>query len=368
MRKIGCSKRPSGKWTLRPEGAVVNSPGLEPWGCGEGQETVFQAPRWPQQRLVRRNFGAMKCFCSALVDPRAEALGYSPTPRSGLKKAFRTVSPTYLPPAGLKKAFRTISQAYLLTLVLTLPSTIRASDTPQPSAALAAIQETQLTVRLASKQFQATVVAKDANTLTIVTAAHCVSANEVGSALSLTHADRLLSGRLVRAAQNPDYRPVASRDPQSKAVRGVLSVDNAVATIEVRPANDREKETFRLLKPAELTASPVPDRANQTLTVHILDQRGEAHVVKAGNHLNPKCLAWGNASYHPVPGDSGAGVFLVQSQADGKPTTLLIGNVALSDNRGGIAPLVSRKGPWVDEALNAAGRLTQPASNRPMPR
>jgi hypothetical protein len=243
----------------------------------------------------------------------------------------------------------------------------RGSDDPASSQPATSIQETQITVRLGSKQFQATVVDKQGGMITIVTAAHCVSASEAGSAILMTQADRQLGGRLVRATQNPDYRPVTSRDAQSRTIRGVLCVDNAVATLELRPANAHELEALLKLKPAELTASTVPEGSSQTVTVHVFDQTGQEHVVKAGNHLNPKCLAWGHSSYHPVPGDSGAGVFLMRPGVDGKASPLLIGNLALSDNRGGIAPLLSRKIHWIDEALTIAAKPTKLDPGRPPP-
>jgi hypothetical protein len=56
--------------------------------------------------------------------------------------------------------------------------------------------------------------------------------------------------------------------------------------------------------------------------------------------LNPKWLAWGRA-YRPRPGDSGAGVFLLD-QASAQPRPVLIGNVVASDDAGGIAALFSR--------------------------
>jgi Trypsin len=255
----------------------------------------------------------------------------------------------------------------ILACTLILPAAGLGFEELDPSDAAAAIPDTQITVRLGAKQFQATVVAKDGGSVTIVTAAHCVSAREAGLPILLVHADRQLRGRLVRAVQNPGYRPVTSRDARSNAVRGVLCVDNAVATIEVHPANQREQEVFRQLRQAELAAAPLPEGPIQTLTVHIYDQDGQAHVVKAGNHLNPKCLAWGSVSYHPMPGDSGAGVFLMRQNADGQTTPLLIGNVALSDNRGGIAPLVSRRSRWVDEAFTGTGGQSRPGQNRPTP-
>jgi hypothetical protein len=41
----------------------------------------------------------------------------------------------------------------------------------------------------------------------------------------------------------------------------------------------------------------------------------------------------------------------VRETTEGKPRPLLVGNVALSDDRGGIAPLLSRSTKWLEEAL-----------------
>lgn len=232
-----------------------------------------------------------------------------------------------------------------------------AEDPVTPGPVAPSIKATQLTVHLENRLFQATVVAKGEDWLTIVTAAHCVAAEDAGTRLWMSQGEHALRGRLLAAAQNPDYKPVPSRDPQNKTVRGVLCVDNAVATIEVKPETPSEQQMFEAIATAELTASLLP-RAGVSgtfLTIHVIDQKGVEHVVRAGNHLNPKCLAWGHRSYHPLPGDSGAGVFLFQQPAEGKPRPILIGNVALSDPRGGIAPLLARGSPWFEVALGHGG-------------
>jgi hypothetical protein len=176
----------------------------------------------------------------------------------------------------------------------------------------------------------------------------------VGSTVTLSQGRSAFLGKITASTPNPDYHPIVSRDPSNKGVRGVLCVDNAVATIEVSLRNEAESKVFQAVKTADLSQSPMPAaNASVTMVVHIIDQHGNEHTVKAGNHLNPKCLAWGNASFRPLPGDSGAGVFFVRETPDGKSGLLLIGNVALSDDRGGIAPLLSRQNPWVEQAVSA---------------
>ncbi|HEV3120487.1 MAG TPA: trypsin-like peptidase domain-containing protein [Isosphaeraceae bacterium] len=233
-------------------------------------------------------------------------------------------------------------------LVLGLPD-----KTPAASASAdpLGIHATQVTIRLGREQFRATVVGKEGETLTILTAAHCVSDRDAGAALLLRHGNTTLRGKVIQAAHNPDYKPVPSRDPASRAVRGVLCVDTALATIQLDPANPKEREAASAITVAELSSEAVVGTRIRTISVHIIDQEEREHMVTAGNHLNPKCLAWGRASYHPQPGDSGAGVFFLQEGAGGKLRPVLVGNVALSDDRGGIAPVVSHSSHWVEEAF-----------------
>lgn len=237
----------------------------------------------------------------------------------------------------------------LLALLVCVNATARAAGPPTR-----AIADTQLTVRQGRKQYRASVVGKRADTLTFVTAAHCISVADAATPLTIHQGDRMLAGRVVAIAQNPDYRPIAARGPNSSAVRGVLSVDTAVATIRVSLRNDRDVQTFAAIEPAELIAQAPTGGASRTFIVHIIDQDDAEHVVKAGNHLNPKCLAWGRNGYRPVPGDSGAGVFYVPATSEGAQHPLLIGNVALADDRGGFAPLLGRNLAWIDDAIDHA--------------
>jgi hypothetical protein len=216
------------------------------------------------------------------------------------------------------------------------------------------LHATQVTIRMGREQFRATVIAKEGETLTILTAAHCVGDRDVGSALLLRYGNTTLRGKVIQASHNPDYKPVPSRDPTSKAVRGVLCVDTALATIHLDPVTPKERQALKEIAAAELSTEAVLGTRIRTISVHIIDQEEREHMVTAGNHLNPKCLAWGRASYHPQPGDSGAGVFFVQENPGGKPRPVLVGNVALSDDRGGIAPIVSRSSHWVEEAFAKA--------------
>lgn len=243
----------------------------------------------------------------------------------------------------------------LLAFLVFLNPVARAEDPPRPS-----LTATQVTVHQGRKQYRASVVGKQADRLILVTAAHCVSVEEAELPVTIHQADRVLAGRVLAIAQNPDYRPIASRDPGSSAVRGVLCVDSAIATVQVNLRSDRDSQTFAAIEPAEMVARAPNGGTTRAITVHIIDQTGTEHVVKAGNHLNPKCLAWGRNGYRPVPGDSGAGVFyFLHATAEEREHPVLIGNVALADDRGGIAPLLGRNLTWIEGAVNHS----QPVQN-----
>jgi hypothetical protein len=219
---------------------------------------------------------------------------------------------------------------------------------PEPPS----IAATQLGMRLGRKQYQGTVIAKRDHTLTVITAAHCMAPEDVGHSILLHQNNAVIEGRVQSVVQNPDYRPILSREPGNESVRGTLAVDSAVAAIEVRPQGHQDDTLLRKIRAATLADHMIPSGTREVVVVHILDQKGREHVVRAGNHLNPKCLAWGSRNYRPEPGDSGAGVFLVRRGADGRLFPLLIGHVALLDGRGGIAPLVSHRSRWIEASLS----------------
>jgi hypothetical protein len=238
---------------------------------------------------------------------------------------------------------------------------------PQPPGAGSAtseadplgIQATQLTVRLGQEQFRATVLAKEGSEITVLTAAHCIAERDVGKPLAVRFGSIAMRGEVSLAAHNPDYKPVPVRDPNSKGVRGVLCVDNAVARLRLTAQTPQEQKALEQMGTVDLVARPIVGERIQTLTVHIIDQQGRLHVVTAGNHLNPRCLVWGNSPYRTLPGDSGAGVFVALDGTNGKQRPILVGNVALSDDRGGIGPLVSRASKWLDPVL---AKIASPAA------
>jgi hypothetical protein len=222
---------------------------------------------------------------------------------------------------------------------------------PAPKPGPAPIAETQLTLRLNPVQGRATVIGIADETLTVVTAAHVLSAGDVGRTILLIQQQGRLSGRVVAVTRNPLFHQIRSRNPHELLAEGTLGVDSAVVTIAVDLQHDGERRVFKLIKAADLTAQAIPGRPDQIVPVRIVDQYGLEHVLRAGNHLNPKCLAWGRASFDTRPGDSGAGVFLMRNTPEGEPRPILIGVVSQTDDRGAIGSLIHRDEPWIEDTL-----------------
>jgi hypothetical protein len=213
------------------------------------------------------------------------------------------------------------------------------------------IEETQLTLRLDSVQGRATVIAVNDETLTVMTAAHFFPEEDVvGKTIQMKN-ETTLNGRITAVARNPVFRPIRSRVNNERLAFGTQGVDTAIATVQVDLRDPKDRDGFGKIRPADLTSRFVPGSDDQILTIHIVDQAGVEHVVRAGNHTNPRCLAWGRNSYDTQRGDSGAGVFLVGKSPEGEPRLLLIGNVSQTDPRGGIASLAARGEPWITKAL-----------------
>src|SRR5262249_22640057 len=150
---------------------------------------------------------------------------------------------------------------------------------------------------------------------------------------------------------NPEFPRSRSGKPYETPAREAVGVDTAIASIAVDVHGGGAPRIFLAIRPAELAPHPVPGSAAQVLTAHIVDPDGREHVVRAGNHLNPKCLAWGRRQYGTRRGDSGAGVFIVRRTPEGRPWPVLIGSVSQVDGRGGIASLAHRDLPWLARAI-----------------
>jgi hypothetical protein len=213
------------------------------------------------------------------------------------------------------------------------------------------IRSTQVSLQVESdrqqNRFQATVLVKGDGTLTILTAAHCLSAKDVGKPVRMMQGESSLVARLGTVVQNPSYRHAQFGDSPG--------ADNAVAVVEAISAEDQESAWFRELKPAEIAGWPLSDLGGRPVPARILDQFGKEHVVRAGNFSNPKWLEWG-PSYRPLPGDSGSGVFIFPRTGDGKPRPTLIGVVVDRSDIGGGASIISRRYRWLNEA--ARGPVT----------
>jgi hypothetical protein len=219
---------------------------------------------------------------------------------------------------------------------------------PPPADVPSPIAETQVTLRLNPILGRATVIAIADSTLTIVTAAHVLSSEAVGRTILIQQPPQgRLAGRVVAVARNPGFHPVRSRNPREPSVDGTLGVDTAIVDIAVEQRDESDRRAFARIKVAGLTAQALPGRPDQIFPVRIVDQFGEEHSVRVGNHLNPKCLAWGRRSYDTKPGDSGAGVFIVRKTPGGDSVPILIGVVSQTDERGAFASLVHRDEPWL---------------------
>ena len=227
-----------------------------------------------------------------------------------------------------------------------------------PKAVPPSISATQLTLRLDAVQGQATVIEEADATLTVVTAAHFLTPADVGKTLAIHHQNGNLKGAVAAVATNPGYRAFRSRMLPASATYGTLGVDTAIADIRVELPTPQARALFEAIEPAGLTAHPIPLGRDRILSVRIVDQFGAEHTVRAGNHLNPKCLAWGRRSYDVRRGDSGAGVFLLAKTPEGAAAPILIGNVSQVDDRGGIASLIDPHADWVEKAL--AGLRSRP--------
>ncbi|MDR3633554.1 MAG: hypothetical protein P4L84_06940, partial [Isosphaeraceae bacterium] len=234
------------------------------------------------------------------------------------------------------------------------------SAAPPPDHDAAPIADTQLTLRVERAKGQATVIAVAGERLTVVTAAHFLSRNDVDHIVQIQRGEEVVPGHIVAVVRNPSFQLVPARGSSESAAR-TLGVDTAFAVIKAGPRSEQERRVLRTVRAADLTTSPFPAGGGQVLPVHIVDQFGVEHVVRAGNHLNPKCLAWGRATYVPQHGDSGAGVFVVRKTPEGELRPVLIGNVSQTDDRGGIASLTHRSAPWVGHALDPKPSTTAPS-------
>src|SRR4051812_27059930 len=224
---------------------------------------------------------------------------------------------------------------------------------PKPPPAPPSINETQLTLRIHPVQGRGTVIAVADGVMTIVTAAHVLAASDVGRPILIQQQGRL-SGRVVSVTRNPGFRQVRSRNPNERPTDGTVGVDTAVVTVAVDLQHEGERQLFQRIRPADLSERAIPGGPDQILPVRIVDQFGEEHSLRAGNHLNPKCLVWGKRGFDTRPGDSGAGVFVLTRSPSGESRPVLIGVVSQTDERGAIATVVHRDEPWLEEAL---GRL-----------
>ena len=209
------------------------------------------------------------------------------------------------------------------------------------------LRATQVTVVIdrngSRRQFRATVMARTDDTLTVLTAAHCLSEEDRDGPALLVLEGETLRATVQSVVRNPSYR--------DNGMIEIDATDNAVARIRLEAGKRAGGSANRASHPAPaLAPRSYPGPGGQTVSVRMVDRHGVEHAVRAGNYSNPRWLGWG-PTYKPIPGDSGGGVFVVREGPDGKVRPILIGIIVGNDERGGGASLVSLEQRWLADAL-----------------
>jgi hypothetical protein len=240
----------------------------------------------------------------------------------------------------------------LVGLALTGPSSVlaqlQAVAKVESRPVTPGLRETQVTLEIEKdgtrRRFRATVMAKKDDLVTVLTAAHCLSAEDVDSPALLLVDGEVIEGKVLSVVRNPAYRPNPAGD--------MPGPDSAVARFRFKPANRAATEAFEAIKPAiGLATRAYPGPSGKVVAVRMIDGRGVEHALKAGNPSNPKFLEWG-PSYKPIPGDSGGGVFAMSGGSNGQPPRpILIGIIVGRDDNGGMASIVSKEMRWMADEL-----------------
>lgn len=249
--------------------------------------------------------------------------------------------------------------APVLLLALLAPFTARAGA-PEKALDLGPVHATQLGVSYRKDdgevRFRASVIARGQADLTILTAAHCLGPDDVGRVLSLRRGGQSIPARLLGVVRNPSFGTVRFGE--------VPGADNALALLR-RLEPENVPPLWQELVPALISTEVIPDPDGQTLTVLSIDQFEKPHAVRAGNYSNPRWIEWGNA-YKPIPGDSGSGVFVLRQRPDGAVEPVLIGVVTDRAQIGGGGSVISRRYPWIAQALRPA-QTPQNSTESPAP-
>ncbi|HEU5119155.1 MAG TPA: hypothetical protein VFT74_21375, partial [Isosphaeraceae bacterium] len=196
-----------------------------------------------------------------------------------------------------------------------------------------------------------TVIARGRSDLTLLTAAHCLSAEDVGRQITLRRGEQVVQTRVLAVARNPSY----GTTPQGE----VPGADNALALVRLLEP-EQPPTIWKELAPASISLDILPDPDGETLPIVSIDQFEKLHAVRAGNYSNPRWLEWGNA-YRPIPGDSGSGVFVLRRQENGTIQPILIGVVTDRSQLGGGGSVISRRHAWIAQALRPAPAGTDPS-------
>jgi len=239
-------------------------------------------------------------------------------------------------------------------LFLGTSSLARADPTPKPAVSPhpPRISETQVALQVDQIRAQATVIGISKERLTVLTAAHFLAESDAGKAIQISQpAQEPIQGQVIRVWINPDFPAGHPNQPRRVPAQEAVGVDSEIIQIQLQAQATGVKSEPKGIRAADLALRPTPAGDRRVLRVRIMDQFGEEHNLLAGNHLNPKCLAWGRGGFEPRPGDSGAGVFFVIRNPEGEEIPVLIGNVSQVDSRGGIASIVYRNAKWMEDAL-----------------
>jgi formylglycine-generating enzyme required for sulfatase activity len=254
--------------------------------------------------------------------------------------------------------------AGLLLFTLTIRAGGQSPKAGNPSLAreYPGLKETQVAMILdkgpVRSQFRATVIAKGQGELRIITAAHCLSARDVGMPVRIRQGTAGWSGRVATVIRNPVF-------PDKPRPGEASGDDAAFAILSVDPADADLIRAFEAIQAAAVAGRPILDPSGQTVVVYVRNQFDKEYAFRAGNYSNPKWLEWGR-SFEAVAGDSGSGVLVFGRTPEGKPQPILVGVVSTDNKnvRGGTATLISKRDPWLREALSTA--LPKPAPRPPI--
>ena len=161
------------------------------------------------------------------------------------------------------------------------------------------LDPTQLNVQIVDARggvrFRATLVGRTDETLVLLTAAHCVEADDKGRDLQLAQGNNKAVLKVANVAINP-YRQPGLPD-------AIPGSDNAIIIVKSPTPGSTEARWISEVQAARLSEKPTPGPDGAVVPIFAIDQFDKPHMVRAGNYSNPRWLEWGK-TYTPIPGDS----------------------------------------------------------------